>query len=99
MKAKIYLVNILIVALCICNKTNAQSNRTLSNLTSPTAINQSLLPNSNNAKDLGSDSLAWRNIYLANQIFINKKRAITAVGTGNFFMGLNAGQGFLNRQY
>src|SRR5262252_3920412 len=36
-------------------------NKTLSNL-SPTAVNQSLIPGVTNSVDLGSDSLAWRNV-------------------------------------
>ena len=35
----------------------------LSNLTSPTAINQALLPNITEARDLGSSSLKWQFIY------------------------------------
>lgn len=39
------------------------ANVTLSNLTSPTAVNQSLIPNAFNAFDLGSATNAWVNIY------------------------------------
>lgn len=41
------------------------ANKTLSNLNSPTAVNQALLPDSDNARDLGSSTgpLNWRNLY------------------------------------
>jgi hypothetical protein len=41
----------------------ASVNRTLSNLTSPTAINTALLPNATNTIDLGSDPLRWNALY------------------------------------
>src|SRR6266542_6330003 len=49
----------------------SQANRTLSNLTSPTAVNQHLLPNSTNAINLGSNTLRWKNLFLANREGIN----------------------------
>lgn len=39
-------------------------NKTLSNLTGPTAINEALLPASGNILDLGASATAWRNIYM-----------------------------------
>lgn len=41
------------------------ANTTLSNLTSPTAINQDLLPDANNTRDLGSDTLMFSNAYVS----------------------------------
>jgi hypothetical protein len=70
---------------------NAQTNKSLSNLTSPTSINQHLLPDSNNKKDLGNASLGWRNIYLSNRIYIDKKIVLHSTGSGNLFAGANAG--------
>lgn len=40
------------------------ANQSLSNLTSPTAINQTLLPGVTNSIDLGSASNQWRSLYL-----------------------------------
>lgn len=39
------------------------ANQTLSNLTGPTAINTNLLPDSSGARELGSSSFKWNNIY------------------------------------
>ena len=39
------------------------ANKKLSNLQSPTAINQALLPNADNSLDLGSIALSWNDIY------------------------------------
>jgi len=44
-------------------------NKTLSNL-SPTAVNQSLIPGVTNSVDLGSDSLAWRNVFIGGNVGI-----------------------------
>src|SRR6476660_1493431 len=55
---------------------NAQANKSLSNLTSPTAVNQSLIPNQANNRDLGSPTRPWRNLYLANAIYIGPNRFI-----------------------
>jgi hypothetical protein len=40
----------------------AGANQTLSNLTSPTSINQNLIPNST-SRDLGTTALPWNNVY------------------------------------
>ena len=91
MKTRIYSIAILIVATCLYNNINAQTNKSLSNLIAPTAINQSLLPDINNSKDLGSITLGWKNIYLTSHIYLDKKFALHATGAGNFFVGSNAG--------
>jgi hypothetical protein len=41
------------------------ANTTLSNLTSPTAVNQDLLPGSTDTYDLGSSTQRWQDVYLA----------------------------------
>lgn len=48
------------------------ANQTLSNLTSPTAINQDLLPSANNVRDIGADGTAFA------QAYINELRATNA---------------------
>ncbi|HYK44483.1 MAG TPA: tail fiber domain-containing protein [Parafilimonas sp.] len=45
-------------------------NTTLSNLKTPTAVNQSLLPGTTNSIDLGSSSMMWRNAYLSGNVGI-----------------------------
>ncbi|MBX7142541.1 MAG: hypothetical protein K1X63_15815 [Chitinophagales bacterium] len=55
----------------------SQANTSLSNLVSPTSVNQSLLPSSDNSKSLGSSALSWKDGYFD--------------GTGYFLTGLNVG--------
>jgi hypothetical protein len=49
----------------------SQANRSLSNLTSPTQVNQDLLPKSSKCMDLGSCDKKWRNLYLSGKEGIN----------------------------
>ena len=49
----------------------SQANRTLSNLRSPTAVNQHLLPNVSCTRNLGSNNFRWKNLYLCNKEGIN----------------------------
>lgn len=44
----------------------AGANVTLSNLTSPTSVNQSLIPNTDSSHDLGASGKAWNNIWVNN---------------------------------
>ncbi|MBC8045265.1 MAG: tail fiber domain-containing protein [Fimbriimonadaceae bacterium] len=67
-----------------------QANKTLSNLESPTTINQSLLPNTDNNKNIGSESKSWKNIYLDGSIQLDGNRFITNPA-GNIFVGKLAG--------
>lgn len=99
MKTKIYSIVIAIAAAFLYNNSNAQSNKSLSNLTAPTAINQSLLPDINNSKELGSSLLGWKNIYLTSRIYLDKKVTLQAPGTGNFFIGSDAGKTALTGSY
>ncbi|MBV9961586.1 MAG: tail fiber domain-containing protein [Parafilimonas sp.] len=46
----------------------AQANQSLSNLTSPTKINQHLLPSQDNKRDLGNANKGWRNIYFTGSL-------------------------------
>jgi hypothetical protein len=92
MKTKSFAILIVLARLYLFNKSNAQSNKALSNLTSPTAINQSLLPAVNNSKDLGADTLGWRNIYVSKGIYLDGKQTIHSSGSGNIFIGADAGK-------
>lgn len=92
MRIKIYFALTLTIAAFSFIKSNAQSsNRTLSNLTSPTAVNQSLLPDTDKSKDLGSKTLGWRDVYLSRRLYLNGKLTMHASGIENFFAGRDAG--------
>ncbi len=91
MKIKLYLSILVLVAMCGVNNTDAQTNKSLSNLTSPTAINQHLLPDVTNSKDLGSNAKVWRDLYLSNYLYLNKNISLHASGSGNIFSGAFSG--------
>lgn len=65
------------------------ANLSLANL-SATSINQSLIP-ADNARDLGSPSFGWRDLYLKGSIYFSGNRTISFAGTDNTFVGVNAG--------
>jgi hypothetical protein len=69
---------------------NAQANQKLSNLISPTAVNQSLLPGANDMKNLGSNYFQWKDLYI-HEIFLDEVPTIQAPGIDNYFFGGNAG--------
>jgi len=69
----------------------SQANTKLSNLVSPTSVNQSLLPSSSNSKDLGSSSLSWRSFYLKGSWFKGSQRFLANSGIGNTFLGILSG--------
>ena len=77
----------------------SQANTTLSNLVSPTSINQTLTPNANNTLSLGSASRSWRFLYIDSQVYIKDLLAIHSRGTGNFFTGQNSGNLTLTGAY
>ncbi len=68
------------------------ANKALSNLTSPTAVNQSLIPGSDSTIDLGSLSKQWKTVHLAESlsldgtIFMHNGHLRT-----NTFLGYEAG--------
>jgi hypothetical protein len=62
-------------------------NKTLSNLTGPTAANVELLPNANNTLNLGSSSLTWKNIYAGSSYYIGGSKVIDNAGVNNTFLG------------
>src|SRR3954452_23474235 len=70
---------------------HAQANQQLSNLTSPTAINQSLQPGTNNSKNLGSSTRQWKYLYLHDRLYFNGILTMHATGTNNYFNGPGAG--------
>ena len=64
----------------------------LSNLTGPTAINQHLLPASNNARNLGSASKSWKVLYLDSAIYLKDSLFMHTAGLYNTFVGNQAGK-------
>lgn len=67
----------------------AQANTSLSNLTTPTSVNETLLPLTDNTLNLGSAANSWKDIYLDGYLFINGSRWIS--GTSNTLIGKEAG--------
>ncbi|HYK46980.1 MAG TPA: tail fiber domain-containing protein, partial [Parafilimonas sp.] len=63
------------------------TNKSLSNLSAPTAVNVDLLPGSNNSIDLGSAGLNWRDVYVAGSYYIGSTKVLTLPGTNNTFIG------------
>jgi len=55
------------------NNGGGGANLSLSNLSS-TAVNQSLFPDQNNSRDLGSSNLSWKDIYFNGAIYLNGER-------------------------
>jgi trimeric autotransporter adhesin len=83
-------------ALVVCTTTvvYSQANTHLSNLVAPTAVNVPLLPNSTNARDLGSSSYSWRNVYANGSFYLDGGRFLSnAPRTSSFntFVGTNSG--------
>src|SRR6266487_1888825 len=99
MKTKLLPILIYITLTCYAISSNGQANQKLSNLTSPTAVNQSLLPGTNNTINLGSNNLRWKNLYLGNALYLKGNITLYAPGTGNFFVGTNAGNTSLAGSY
>jgi hypothetical protein len=65
-------------------------NKTLSNLTGPTAINADLLPNATNSLNLGSSGVGWKGLYLTGSIYSNGNRFMSNDAT-NTWVGLYSG--------
>ncbi|MGB3074382.1 MAG: hypothetical protein WBB36_03625 [Chitinophagales bacterium] len=66
------------------------ANKTLGNLTAPTAVNVALLPASSNALDLGSLSFSWKDLYAAGTFYLDGEPFI-ANTSDNVFVGQSAG--------
>ena len=73
---------------------NAQANTQLSNLVSPTKVNQNLLPNTDNTRNLGSGTRSWKDIYLDGSLYLTGLRFLSNGGNVfgfNVFIGGSAG--------
>jgi hypothetical protein len=78
MKTKLLSIAFWITLTCCAINSNAQANRQLSNLISPTAVNINLLPGgTTGTKNLGSDTKRWKNGYFNGGVYIR--------GIGNQF--------------
>ena len=90
MKNKLYF---LAVCIFLINTTmDAQyANKTLSNLTTPVAVNQNLLPATSGSKNLGSTTKQWNSLFVKNGIFLNKQLEFIDWGYSNLSVGYSAG--------
>jgi hypothetical protein len=80
----------------------AQANTALSNLASPTAVNQSLTPGTTNTRDLGTSTLAWKNIYLRGDLYMDGGRFLSnhpGGGAYNVFVGMQSAQALTTGKY
>ena len=77
MKTKFYFAIIVMIALAFHNKSNAQANKSLSNLTSPTAVNVSLLPDRAYKHDLGMVNKSWGDLYIDSVIYFHGARFLS----------------------
>jgi acetyltransferase-like isoleucine patch superfamily enzyme len=91
--------SVLFVLTVLCNLNSfGQANKSLSNLTSPTAVNKALLPGTDSTLSLGSGTLKWKSLYISNAVLLKNVLALYAPGTNNFFVGKNAGNQALTGQ-
>ncbi|MEO6168681.1 MAG: tail fiber domain-containing protein [Chitinophagales bacterium] len=67
-----------------------QANEQLSNLISPTQVNQHLLPGTDNSKNLGSSSKSWKNLYLDGDMYIDGNRFTYLPTSTSTFVGNTA---------
>jgi hypothetical protein len=74
----------------------SSANTSLSNLITPTKINVSLLPDTNNKRNLGSPAKGWKNLFLYSAVYLGGSKFLasppggiygrnTAVGIGTLF--------------
>ncbi|HEX5150936.1 MAG TPA: tail fiber domain-containing protein [Parafilimonas sp.] len=84
-------LQVTIIFIAITSLSYGQANTTLSNLVSPTAVNQSLIPNNNNGRDLGSAGKSWRSLYIDSNVYLRDVRFIHNTGKQNAFAGEGAG--------
>ncbi|MES2837316.1 MAG: hypothetical protein V4667_07325 [Bacteroidota bacterium] len=73
------------------------ANTSLSNLTS-TSINESLIPNTNNARSLGSNTIAWADTWLEGKLYI-AGAPWTSLAANNTLIGTKGGEAFTTGLY
>ncbi len=77
----------LTLALCLAIaslQSFSQANTELSNLVSPTKINESLLPKQDGKKNLGSANKSWKNLYLDGNSYLGTAYAYFDTATNQF---------------
>lgn len=84
---------IALLSVVVSQQLLAQANTSLSNLVSPTAVNTTIRPATNNTIDLGTDAVGWRDIYSVNGYSIGNKKVFHLSGINNTFIGVEAGKG------
>ena len=70
MKTKLYVLLMMLLAICINVKSFSQANTSLSNLVAPTSVNQDLLPNGDNTHNLGAAAKNWKILYIDSSIYL-----------------------------
>jgi cell division septum initiation protein DivIVA len=75
----------------IAPATTTFANRNLSNLLAPTAVNVDLLPNPTNARNLGSPTLGWKELYVTGEIWLDATPFLRNKGSFNAFGGAYSG--------
>jgi hypothetical protein len=60
----------LCITIIVLQATAQSANKTLSNLTSPTAVNVNLLPQNNNTQNLGSSGKSWKDVYVDGKSYL-----------------------------
>src|SRR5215831_18713358 len=92
MKTNLYASVIALMVFTGAMNASAQNaNKSLSNLTSPTSVNVDLLPNSTAARNLGSTSKAWNNVFASSAYFLGGTTFISDLGSFNAYLGSDAG--------
>ena len=89
MQTKFYSALILIMCFTICKNSNAQSsaNKTLSNLNSPTSVNESLMPDKDDKHNLGSNNKSWKDLYFSGSVYVNGSKFISNPVEENTYVG------------
>ncbi len=67
------------------------ANTSLSNLVTPTAVNQILQPNADNTIDLGTPAASWKNMFIKGGLYINGVKMMQYKAGVNTLIGENAG--------
>lgn len=75
-------------------QTMGQANTDLSNLTSPTKINESLIPKGDSSKNLGSPAKSWRNLYVDGRSYLFNAYTYFDKATNQFRIN-NGTEGFV----
>ena len=82
---------ITLILTCLFAEAYPQANTALSNL-GTTSVNQSLIPGTDNSKNLGSSTKSWKDIYLDGIVYLDGQKFLTNGSySGNTFVGIAAG--------